>query len=507
VSVLRELVAPLVRRAAPAPVQSSMVYGDLFGARSAAGMTITPQEALAVSTVQACVNLIARSLASVPLVLYRRTPDGGREPAEDHPLYTILHDLANPLQTAYDVRQMLMASTLLYGNGYARIDWSEDGYPAALWPLSPENVQLYLDRDRSLIYRVTDTEYDVGRVSWLPAWRVHHVRGLAVSGLLGMSPLRAANAIGLAIATEEFGARFFAQGARPGYVLSHPATLSDSAYKRLAASWNDNASASHRVKIVEEGMRVEKTGVAPNEAQFLETRELQVREVCRIFGVSPGLIGAEQTQTYASAEQDLIQFRELTLGPWSRNHRQAIQRDMLLGAERSEYFVQYKLSALQATDLKTRYEAHQIALLTGFETQNEVREMEDLNPVAGGDALWRPLNMTTTAPSDAQPTQQDGTSAGRMADAWLTDVRQRLAKRIANDVRQAGARALRAGGREKFSEWGEEQLYEWRRAGEEMLAPLRSALDDAEIIAAASVGDWVAAAYQQAARELMNGDN
>ena len=133
--------------------------------------------------------------------------------------------------------------------------------------------------------------------------------------------------------------------------------------------------------------------------------------------------------------------------------------------------------------------------------------MEDLNPVAGGDALWRPLNMTTTASDDAQPTQQDGTSANRMADAWLADVRQRLAKRIANDVRQAGARALRAGGREKFSEWGEEQLYEWRRAGEDMLAPLRGALDAAEIIAAASVGDWVATAYQQTARELMNGDN
>ena len=144
--MIRELVrawAPLARRAAPTPVQNSAGWLDVFGARSAGGVSVTPAESLSVSTVQACVTLIARSLASVPLVLYRRTANGGRTPAEEHPLYGILHDVANPAQTAFEVRQILFASALLYGNGYAEIEWSENGYPRALWPLSPDQVQLY----------------------------------------------------------------------------------------------------------------------------------------------------------------------------------------------------------------------------------------------------------------------------------------------------------------------------------------------------------------------------
>lgn len=526
-SVMQALLAPLTQRAAPTPVQSSTTLYDLFGSRSAAGMTVTPMESLSVSTVQACVSLIARSLAAVPLVLYRRTADGGREPADDHPLFPILHDLSNPLQTAFDVRQQLFVSVLLYGNGYAEIEWGEDGYPRALWPLAPDDVTLYQNPDRSLLYRVQEGT----GVRWLPQWRLHHVRGLSTAGLLGLSPLRAANAVGLAMATEEFGARFFSQGARPGYILSHPGQLSDKAFQRLQASWNDSAATSHKTKIVEEGIKVEKTGVAPDEAQFLETRAFQVAEICRIFNVSPGLVGAAETQTYASAEQDMIRFRELTLGPWAKNHRSAIERDMLLPGERGELFVQYKLAALQATDLKTRYEAHQIALLTGFETQNEVRAMEDLNPVEGGDLLWRPLNMGITgAPPDVPDAsgdmsgdndadEQAGENGQRsivngqlsmeeapgkseisaLLDAWIGDVRGRLDARIANDVRQGGAKALRNGGRLALQEWGEEHMHDWRTAGEAMLASVPGA-------DAGAVGEWVASAYQAAVKELISNE-
>lgn len=535
-SVMRALLAPLTRRAAPAPVQSSMALYDLFGSRSAAGVNVTPAESLSVSTVQACVALIARSLASVPLVLYRRTADGGREPAEEHPLYSILHDLSNPLQTAFEVRQLLFVGVLLYGNGYAEIEWGADGYPAALWPLAPEQVSLWKTGGREVVYRVEgDTFGHSSTVRWLPSWRVHHLRGLATAGLMGLSPLRAANAVGLAMATEEFGARFFGQGARPGYILSHPGQLSDKAFQRLQNSWNDGGgSNAHKTKIVEEGIKVEKTGVAPDEAQFLETRAFQVAEICRIFNVSPGLVGAAETQTYASAEQDMIRFRELTLGPWAKNHRAAIQRDMLTADERRDYFVQYKLSALQATDLKTRYEAHQIALLTGFATQNEVRALEDMNPVEGGDDLWRPLNMGVTGepePEEASnvtsqtsggdsSTEEDRPEEGARGDdasrelspksaeisflePLVADVRQRLTARIANDVRQGGAKAQRNGGRLGLQEWGEEQMHDWRMAGEGMLAATLAAGTLAGVQVRADVGEWVTSAYQAAVKELI----
>ena len=517
--MIRNWVRSVAKRAAPVPVQSSMTMHDLFGVRSAAGVNVTPAESLSVATVQACVSLIARSLASVPLVLYRRTADGGREPAEDHPLFPILHDLSNPLQTAFDVRQQLFVSVLLYGNGYAEIEWGEDGYPRALWPLAPDDVTLYQNPDRSLLYRVQEGT----GVRWLPSWR-------ATAGLLGMSPLRAANAVGLAMATEEFGARFFSQGARPGYILSHPGQLSDKAFQRLQNSWNDSAASSHKTKIVEEGIKVEKTGVAPDEAQFLETRAFQVAEICRIFNVSPGLVGAAETQTYASAEQDMIRFRELTLGPWAKNHRAAIQRDMLTDDERQDYFVQYKLSSLQATDLLTRYQAHQVALLTGFATQNEVRALEDMNPVEGGDDLWRPLNMGVTGQPDPAAVDASGdmsndndadeeqagengqrsTVNGQLSteetpgkseisallDAWVGDVRQRLIARVVNDVRQGGAKALRNGGRLALQEWGEEHMHDWRTAGDAMLASVPGA-------DAGAVGEWVTSAYQAAVKELI----
>jgi len=514
--VIGDLVRRLVggERRAALPVQASD-WGDWIGVRSAAGVNVSPAAAMSLSTVQACVALIARSLASVPLVLYRRTADGGREPAEDHPLYPILHDLANPLQTAFDVRLALFASVLLYGNGYAEIEWGEDGYPRALWPLPPEQVQVYVTADRRLLYQVSGDVFGVSsRVRWLSDDRMHHVRGLTTHGLLGLSPLRAANAVGLAMATEEFGARYFGDGAHPSIVLSHPAKLSNDAVKNLRASFEAQwagMSNAHRVAVVGEGVKPEAMRISPDESQFLETRAFQVAEICRIFNVSPGLVGAAETQTYASAEQDLIRFRELTLGPWAKSHRAALQRDLLLDDERQDYFIQYKLSALQATDLKTRFEAHQIGLLTGFETQNEVRLMEDMNPVPGGDMLWRPLNMTTVADDqqEDQPQEQqepdrnddDDGDAAALRAAWVADVQRRLTARIANDVRQQGAKALRQGGRLGLSEWGEGQQHEWRLAGEEMLTPLRQAQGTDAL--APDVAAWVATAYQAAARELI----
>lgn len=527
-SVLRRVFGRVSQRATPMPVASG-TWDGVLGVRSSAGVTVTPSESLSISTVQACVALISGALASVPLVLYRKERNGGRTPAEDHPLYGLLHDVANPVQTAFEVRQALFVSVLLTGNGYAEIEWGADGYPAALWPLAPEQVQLYVTSDRHLMYLVSGDTFGVdGRQRWVPWYRMHHLRGLATQGLIGLSPLRAANAVGLAMATEEFGSRFFAQGARPGFILSHPGALGDKAYQRLKSTWdNGGAENAHRVKIIEEGMKVEKIGVTPDESQFLETRAFQVAEICRIFNVSPGLVGAQETQTYASAEQDLIRFRELTLKRWAEAHCAALWRDCLMEDERPGYLVDYVLSDLQMTDLKTRFEAHQIGLLTGFVTQNEVRTEENMNPLPGGDVLWRPLNMGVTGePEDTSqasgvPSQASGDAsgdddqgedaraallvqAGLAADltaAWVADVRSRLEARIANDVRQAGAKALRNGGRTGLSEWGETMIYEWRTAGDGMLAALHSVRPGAE----PDVAQWVGTAYQAAIKELIGG--
>ena len=510
-NLVRKLTGADTRAALPA---QNPDWGDWLGVRAPSGVTVTPDAALGVTTVMACVTLIARSLASVPLVLYRREGETGRQPAVTHPLYPILHDLANPLLTAFDVRQTLFAAVLLYGNGYAEIEWGSDGYPVALWPLPPDRVQLWITPRREIYYTV---QTDDGRTERMPQYRIHHLRGLMTQGYLGISPLRAANAIGLAMATEQFGSKFFGQGAHPSIVLSHPGSLKPEAATNLRRSFEQQWSGmgnAQRVAVVGENVKVDPIRIPPNEAQMLETRAFQVQEICRIFNVSPGLVGAAETQTYASAEQDMLRFRELTLGPWAEAEEKCIHRDLLTPTEQSTYFAQHKLSKLQATDLKTRYESHQIAVLSGLETPNERRQLEDMNPIEGGDNLWMPLNMalaSQVAKQAAEPvaeeTQNDQTdqtddTGEELARAWVADVQRRLTARIENDVRQQGAKALRNGGRLALSEWGETQQMDWRRAGEEMLAPVLAAGP----APAVDVAAWVGAAYQASVKGLISNE-
>lgn len=381
---------------------ASSGFDWLLGSRSAAGVTVTPTSAMASTTVMACVNLIARSLASVPLTLYRRTQQGAT-PAPEHPLYALLGEMANPLQTAMEVRETLLANVLLYGNGYAEIEWRSDGYPAALWPMDAERVGLEISKERQLTYSYYSDDFGLVK---LPGWRVLHLRGLATSGLLGVSPIRAAiNAVGLSLATEQFGGRYFADGATPSLVLSYPSRLTPEATaslrKAFEAQWNGLSNA-HRLAIVGDGVKPEAMQIRADEAQFLETRAFQVAEICRIFNVAPGLVGAAETQTYASAEQDMIRFRELTLGPWAEAIEKRIAAACLTTDERRLFFAQHKLAKLQATDLRTRYETYNVAKQAGILTTNEIRRMEDYNPVAGGDELWMPLNMAPASVVAAQ---------------------------------------------------------------------------------------------------------
>lgn len=504
------MIGALMRSMAGLPEQRRIVEAggglwDWLPMRSSAGVTVTPSTAMQSTTVTACVNLIARSLASVPLILYRGDEET-REPAADHPLYDVLSSMANPLQTAFEVRESIFANVLLHGNAYCEIEWSPGGYPAALWPMDPERVTLAIGENKALIYRY---RADDGKTESLPAYRVFHLRGLAMHGLLGLSPIRAAmNAVGLAIATEEFGSRYFADGAAPSMVLSHPGKLTPDAMRNLRASFENQWSGlsnAHRVAVVAEGVKPDSFSIRADEAQFLETRAFQVAEICRLFNVAPGLVGAAETQTYASAEQDMIRFRELTLGPWAEALEKRIAADLLTDDERRGMFVQHKLAKLQATDLRTRYDTYNAAKQAGILTTNEIRRMEDYNPVAGGDELWMPLNMAPASVVAAQATvdaaqdrpQTNDGAVDLMRGAWLADVRRRLDARIANDVRQAGAKALRNGGRLALSEWGEAQQLDWRHAGEEMLASVPGG--------AADVAAWVTGAYQAAVAQLIAG--
>lgn len=378
-----------------------------------AGVNVSEESALTLSAVYACIRILGESVAMLPLLTYRRRPDGGKERATDHPLYKLLHRLPNPEMTSFELRELLISHAASWGNGYAEIEWSRSGRPLALWPLNPAKMDVER-KSGALRYLYTLPN---GQVSVLPAHRIHHIKGLGRNGLRGYSVIRLAmQSIGLGLGTEEFGARLFGNGARPGGVLRHPGRLSDTAYDRLQKSWTDaheGLSNAHRMKILEEGLEFQAIGIPPEEAQFLETRKFQVSEIARWFRVPPHMLADLERATFNNVEEMSLGFVTYTLQPWLTRHEQAIYRDLLSETEQAEYFCEYLINGLLRGNAKDR-SAFYVAMITnGVMTRNEVRDAENLNPYEGGDVALVPLNMIPAdqlglPPADMQSRSEHG---------------------------------------------------------------------------------------------------
>jgi HK97 family phage portal protein len=332
-------------------------------------------------------------MASLPLVLLRQV---GRDKnrATDHALYPVLHDLANPEMTAFEWRELAFAHTLLKGNSWSQKTLNFRGETVELWPLNPNKMEGWERRGGKLywLYRNPDDQ-----VQALNSDIVHHIKGFG-NGVMGISPVMQAGrqATGLGLATEEFGSRFFSNGAHLNKILKHPGKLSKEAYARLQASFTaDSAGLSnaHRTKILEEGMDIEALGIPPNEAQFLETRKFQVTEIARIYRVPPHLLADLDRATFSNIEHQGLSFVQHTLMPWAVRHEQAIWRDLLNPPDRKTLFAKYIFAGLLRGDTVSRYGAYTTGINAGFLTRNEARELEDLNPLEGLDEPLLPLNM------------------------------------------------------------------------------------------------------------------
>ncbi len=375
------------------PSQSSLAAIFGLGRSSYAGVSVTEDSAMTYSAVFSAIRLLAWSTAMLPLLTYRRE-GRGKMRATDHPLYPLLKEEANPEMTAFDFRSTLMSHAVGTGNGYAEIEWSKAGVPLALWPLHPRRMTPdRVNGELRYLYQLPD-----GTTANLPSWRVHHIRGLSGNGVIGYSPVRLAmQAIGLGLATEEFGSRFFGNGARPGLILKHPGELSDKAFDRLKDTWNadhQGLSNSHRVKILEEGMDIETVGVPPEEAQFLETRKFQITEIARWFNVPPHMIADMSGATFSNIEEQGVEFVTYSLGPWLTNVEQALTRDLLMPSEKKVLLIEHLVDGLLRGRTSERFAAYQSALQGGWMSPNEVRERENLNPYDGGDTYLLPMNMT-----------------------------------------------------------------------------------------------------------------
>lgn len=458
------------------PVEKRTSYNDLLaalslGQRSAAGVAVSEEGALTSTAVWACVKVLAESIAQLPLLTYRRLSTGGKERATEHPVYALLKDAPNPELTSFEFRSTLAAHVALWGNAYAEIVWDKRGYPGSLWPLLPGKMAVERRNGAlSYTYELPDSRRVV-----LSGQQVLHVRGLSSNGIIGYSPVRQAmQAVGLSLAMEEYGARFFGNGARPGGVLSHPGRLSDEAHKRLRASFEEAHAGienAHRLKILEEGMSYTAIGIPPDEAQFLESRKFQVGEIARIYRVPLHMVGDLERATFSNIEQQSLEFVQYTLMPWLTNFEQAYQRDLLTPRDRVNLDIEHLVDGLLRGDIKSRNEALAIQRQNGVITVNEWRAIENLNPVEGGDTRLEPLNMavagTTVARGNPHPTSPklgEGLIEARMERRaegdelvrarlglvgaqvpLLVDIAERVTKRETNDVGRAVAKYLRRG--------------------------------------------------------------
>ena len=359
-------------------------YNFLFGG-STSGKSVNERSAMQMTAVYACVRILSEAIAGLPLHLYRYDRDGSKKKATDHRLYTLLHDEPNPEMTSFVFRETLMTHLLLWGNAYAQIIRNGKGEVIALYPLMPNHMEVDRAPDGRIYYKYTrdSSEANAGKETnvILTPDDVLHIPGLGFDGLVGYSPIAMAkNAIGMAIACEEYGAKFFANGAAPSGVLEHPGVLKDP--ERVRDSWNaayGGSSNSHKVAVLEEGMKYTPISISPNEAQFLETRKFQINEIARIFRVPPHMVGDLEKSTFSNIEQQSLEFVKYTLDPWVIRWEQSLARALLTDEEKKEYFFRFNLDGLLRGDYASRMSGYATGIQNGIFSVNDCRELENMD--------------------------------------------------------------------------------------------------------------------------------
>ena len=393
-------------------------YNFLFGS-STSGKAVTERTAMQMTAVYSCVRILAEAVAGLPLNLYHYLPDGGKEKSYEHPLYRLLHDEPNPEMSSFVFRETLMTHLLLWGNAYAQIIRNGKGEVVALYPLMPNRITVDRDENGQLYYSYNRSSDEApimkGSTVILKPSDVLHIPGLGFDGLVGYSPIAMAkNAIGMAIACEEYGAKFFANGAAPGGVLEHPGTIKDP--QRVREAWQSQfggSGNSNKIAVLEEGMKYTPIGISPEQAQFLETRKFQINEIARIFRVPPHMVGDLEKSSFSNIEQQSLEFVKYTLDPWVIRWEQSIMRSLLSFEEKTQYFVKFNLEGLLRGDYQSRMTGYATARQNGWMSANDIRELENLDRIPtkdGGDLYLINGNMLPLA------------NAGAFADTTSTDI-------------------------------------------------------------------------------------
>lgn len=425
---------------------SAQYVAVLGGSPTKAGMAVSEDSALALPTVYACIRVLAESVASLPLVLYRKQ---GRDkmPAVDHPLYFLLHDQPNGVHTSFIWREIVQAHLAGWGNHFSLVN-RRGRRVESLVPVHPLQIQVEMQGGEK---RFRYTTNDGAGQKILGPDDVLHIQGISYDGIKGWSPIRLhREAIGWGLATQQFSSTFFGNGARVSGVLEHPGAVQDP--EKVRKEWEAlySGDQQNRLAILQQGMKYQNISVSPDDAQFVQTRGLQVAEICRIFNVPPVLVQDFSRATWSNAEHADLAFVKHTLLPWLTRIETALDMSLLTDAERREYFFRFKVQGMLRGDNAGRAAFYHSGITDGWMTRNEARALEDLDPLAGLDEPLTPVAaaQVVDAPADEpKPAKDDSAdddaenlqaraiahvAAGRVLDRLIRDLRAARTKSSAH---------------------------------------------------------------------------
>ena len=429
------------------------------GRQTSSGVSVTEVTALKYPAVWAAVNLISRTIGTLPLSVFRGS-NGTRERMDSHPAFKLIHRQANPFMDALIFKETVSGHVLTWGNGYAEIQRNVAGRPIALWPITPDKVTLRF-KDDELIYEVRNRD---GVTIFISDANMLHIKGLGFDGFVGYSPIRMMqDAIGVGVAAEDYAGKFFKNDATPPGAIKVPKALSDDAYNRIKDTWQRNQTGDNRHKpaLFEEGMDWVSIGLPAKDAQLLETRQFSVVDIARIYQIPPHMLSDLSKATFSNIEHQGIEFVNMTLMRWLTGWEMELNRKLFTEREQDSLFVKFNVNALVRGDMPTRFNSYATGRQWGWLSANDVRALEDMNPIENGDVYLSPMNMipaellgkqleeslqdeTAETEEPEQPNddqeQQDEEAAERMIQghrAAIEDVCKRICTKEQDGLRRA----------------------------------------------------------------------
>lgn len=354
------------------------------------------QMALTSSAVWACVRLIANAICTLPVHIFRET-EIGKVKASDHPLYRTLCRQPNPMMTTQQWLEPTMVHLLLWGNAFTFIDRIDDEI-IGLWPIQPDDIEMTVGEDRRLTYIFKRTQKPFA----FPDGNIIHFRLLTLDGLIGLSPVDyQRDALMFEQTASAYAQSIYRNGGKPSGVLRYPGSLKPEQAALIRESWrrlHSNPN-SNEIAVLEQGAEYQAVSARLADLEYIADKKLSVDQIARIFGVPPHLIGSMDKPTYASVEQQSLEFLRYTINPWIVNLEKSIDSALL----DSPYFVKFNVNAFERPDISARYRSYATARQWGWMSVNDIRTLEDMNQIGPqGDVYLEPLNMIEAKPADAR---------------------------------------------------------------------------------------------------------